>query len=379
MFATLALIAVPALALPLAQEPAAPAPARQVLKVPAGAHEPELAVDDGGRVALTVATPTEVYALVSADRGRSFGAPILVGSAGALSVGARRGPKVVFAGEALCIAAIGGKEGKGRDGDVLAWSSKDQGATWSAATRVNKTAGGAAEGLHALASGPAGQVFCVWIDVAQKPPQVLGALSTDGGASFGAERRISGPTGSILCPCCSPSAAYEKDGTLHVSWRGERDGARDIVLASSKNGFETPAKEAPRAGTSTWKIQMCPMDGGAVRAAGDDALIAWRSAADVLLASPRQLAREERVGGGLQPALGIGVEAHVVWSERRGGKLWARRYGKELAASAAVELAPRATLAVVAGSPTRGKGPVLAAFETSYDADRELVLVRLED
>lgn len=349
------------------------------LTVPDGTHEPELAVDDDGSVALAVASSAQVCVMLSSDRGASFPTRSTIDAGCVLAVGQRSGPKVAFAGKRLCVAVIGGERGKGKDGDLLVFSRERNAHEWSAGTRVNSVAGSAREGLHALASGPKGELFAAWIDLRGAEPAVYGALSSDGGRTWGENRRIS--SGTKLCPCCSPSAAIDRDGTVYVTWRAEQDGARDLVLASSKDAFATRASEgagATKLGSATWKIEMCPMDGGSVRAAGDDVLAVWRSDATVFAASPRALERVVELGNGMQPVVAIGLEAHAVWSERRGGKLFARELGRELALSPEPrELAPSATCAVVASSPTRGKGPVVVAWETSYTNGKVQVL-RLE-
>lgn len=346
-------------------------PAPLTLDVPEGAHEPELAVGDAGEVALAVASSSQVHVFLSTDRGASFPARSTIDAGCVLAVGQRRGPKIALAGKRLCVAVIGGERGKGKDGDVLAFTRERTAHEWSAGTRVNAVEGSAREGLHALASGPKGELFAAWIDLRGPEPEVYGASSSDGGRTWGENRLVS--AGTRLCPCCTPSAAIDRDGTVHVTWRTEREGARDLVLASSADAFATPAT-AVKLGSATWKIELCPMDGGSVRAAGDDVLAVWRSDATLFAASSRAPGSAVELGAGVQPLVAIGSKAHVVWSERRGGKLLRLELGRELVASQARELAPAATAAVVASSPTRGKGPVVAAWETSDSGGKVRVL-----
>jgi hypothetical protein len=360
------------------QEPAvATLPAPLTLTLPAEAHEPELAVDDTGTVAVVAASKEAAYVFVSRDRGVSFGAARKLPFAGQIAVGMRRGPKIAIHGDRLCVVLIAGERGGGKDGDVLASSSNDFGVTWTEPARINSVADTAREGLHALASGPQGELGCIWVDLRTEHPEVFGAVSTDGGARWGENRRISGPAGTVLCPCCSPSLACDRDGMWYATWRTEKDGARDLVLATSKDAFASTT-HAERLGSKSWKIAVCPMDGGAVRAAGDDVCLAWRSDADVFAGSSRRTSEAFPVGKGLQPMLAIGREAHVVWSEKLGGVLRWRAFGKGFAGGPARELAPQATAGVVASSPTRGKGPVVAAWETSYTADGRILVQRLE-
>lgn len=357
-------------------------PAAQTLRFPPGAHEPELAVDDADHVAIVCASNERAYVRVSRDRGATFSDPTTLPAAGTISVGMRRGPKIAIVDErTLCVALCAGERGGGKDGDVLAFRSTDLGATWSAPVRVNTTPSSAREGLHALASGPKGELACAWIDLDGDAPDVVLALSTDDGSTFGTNRRLgryAKGASSALCPCCSPSIAIDRDGTLYVAWREERSGKRDVVLATSHDAFATRAT-LQRLGTARWELAACPMDGGSVRAAGDDVAIVWRCDTDVLLASTRLPETSFRIGAGAQPVLAIGKDLHAVWSSDRFGALRWRTLAKGFEGPPARELAPRATACVIASSPTRGRGPVIAAWETSYDENGAIRVTRLED
>jgi hypothetical protein len=63
---------------------------------------------------------------------------------------------------------IGGKQGKGRDGDVLAICSADGGKTWRDPVIVNDVPDAAREGLHGMAAGPSGEFTCIWLDLRNK-------------------------------------------------------------------------------------------------------------------------------------------------------------------------------------------------------------------
>lgn len=356
-------------------------PASRTLRFPAGAHEPELAVDDANHVVVVAATKERAYAMSSRDRGASFDEARALPATGTISVGMRRGPKVAIAKDALCVTVCAGAKGGGKDGDVLAFRSSDLGATWSSAVRVNASADTAREGLHALASGPKGELACAWIDLRGEVPDVMCALSSDGGASWGANKTLGNYAKGAkpsLCPCCSPSIAIDRDGTVYVAWRAEEDGKRDVVLATSRDAFATSAPPK-RLGAERWELAACPMDGGSVRAAGDDVAVIWRCDADVLLASTRLPEKSFRVGAGAQPVLAIGKELHAVWSSDRFGALRWRTLGRGFEGPPARELAPKATACVIATSPTRGSGPVIAAWETSYDEGSEIRVARLEE
>jgi hypothetical protein len=249
-----------------------------VLDTPEGAREPQVAVGHrlwqdvgsgpGGTTPLcatvyvTCGTKSGVYVVASRYCCAVFDPAKRIASVGSLALGMRRGPRVAVSGETVVVTAIAGEQGGGRDGDLLCWRSTDEARTWTTAERINTNAGTAREGLHAMAAGPKAELFCVWIDLALETPRLCGSVSTDSGAHWSPARPVTGDSDRI-CPCCHPSVAFDANGQVWVLWRGDRDGARDMFVAQSKDHgstFSSPTK----VGTGTWKLDACPMDGGAL-------------------------------------------------------------------------------------------------------------------
>jgi hypothetical protein len=163
------------------------------------------------------------------------------------------------------------------------------------------------------------------------------------------------PDGSV-CECCQPQAAYDARGTLHVMWRNQLKGARDLYAASSKDHGKTFTK-AEKLGRGTWPLDACPMDGGGLAATGRGLVTVWRRDKEVFRAAPGKA--EERLGKGEQPWAAAGPGgAYLVWVAARPGAVMLLRQGKEKAE----KLAERGWDPVVAG-PVSGKGPVVAAWE----------------
>ena len=180
--------------------------------------QPQVAVDARGRIYIAFGRGNTVRLASSTDGGRSYDVNT-VGEVGSLALGMRRGPRVAATDSSIVVTAIGGREGKGRDGDVLAWCSEDGGKTWAGPTRINAVEGSAREGLHGMAAGPEGRVYCTWLDLRSEKMEIYGALSKDGGATWEPDVLVyRSPDGSV-CTCCHPSAAFGPDGTLHVMWR----------------------------------------------------------------------------------------------------------------------------------------------------------------
>lgn len=327
------------------------------LPAPAAAMQPRAAVDPSGRVLVVFGTKTGVFFTASRDGGDTFAAPVEVGRTTRLSLGLRRGPRIAIAQDALVVTAIAGEQGGGRDGDVVAWRSADGGATWSAPTKLNDQAGSAREGLHALAAGPKGELFCAWVDLREKKGELWGASSTDGGAHWSANRLAYRSPDGTICECCAPSVVFGPDGTLVVMWRNWLDGARDLYVSSSKDGGATfgPARKQ---GEGTWRVQACPMDGGglAVTSEGEVASV-WR----------RERTVYRTIGDGREETLGPGEQASIVfgpdgfftaWSASRGGELLVLRPGDEKA-----ERIAQAAIDPTLFTTPDGRGPVIAVWE----------------
>ena len=320
------------------------------------ARQPQVAVDGAGRIYVAYGVGDAIRCATSADEGKTFEATT-VGSAGVLALGMRRGPRIAAAGEAVVVTAVCGAEGKGRDGDILAWRSTDAGRTWAGPTRVNGVAGSAREGLHGMAGGPDGSVFCAWLDLREKRSKVYGARSRDGGATWEPDRLVYRAPGGSVCECCHPSVALAPDGGVCVIWRNQLNGARDLYLARSADGGRSFGP-AEKLGRGTWPLNACPMDGGAV-AVGADGHVesAWTRAGIVYMARPGEV--ERRLGPGIQPWIAAGPGGpFAVWLAGRPGRLLAEFPGRPGPTTLAEDAADPA----IAAGPG-GRGPVVAAWE----------------
>jgi hypothetical protein len=319
-------------------------------------RQPQAAVDPAGRIYVAFGVGRTVRLAVSSDGGETFQAST-VGSAGSLALGMRRGPRVAATGDAVVVTAVGGEEGGGRDGDVLAWRSTDGGKSWEGPTRVNSVVGSAREGLHGMASGPGGKVFATWLDLRNGRTEVYGAPSHDGGKSWEPDVLVYRSPEKSVCECCHPSAAFAPDGSLHVMWRNSLAGARDLFLASSADGGKIFGPAA-KLGRGTWPLNACPMDGGAVAVGADGRVeTVWMRAGSTFAASPGE--RERELGRGVQgwTAAGPGG-AYSVWLQQRPGRL----LGLTPRGGAPTTLAENANDPVIASAPG-GRGPVVAVWE----------------
>ncbi len=104
------------------------------------AMEPQIAIDSDDRVYITYGMGDATYVSISTDKGRSYRQPVKVGEPGRLSLGMRRGPRIAVNKGVVTVTATYGGQGRGRDGDIVAFRSMDKGATWSAPVYINTSA-----------------------------------------------------------------------------------------------------------------------------------------------------------------------------------------------------------------------------------------------
>lgn len=246
--------------------------------------------------------------------------PVLVASGGKLALGRRRGPRLAFAGDTAIVSAIVGEKGGGADGDLIAWRSTDGGRTWSAPVTINDVPAAAREGLHGMAANGS-TVAAVWLDMRDKGTKLYGAVSRDAGATWSNNTVVYESPSGTICQCCHPSVAVAADGSITVMFRNALDGNRDMYVGRFGEGT------AAKAGSGSWQLNACPMDGGALAFdAKSKPLTVWRRESQVYLSGVG--GTEEPVGAGKDPAMAVGRKgAYVVWSQ--GTELKLRRPGHE--------------------------------------------------
>ena len=249
----LACIATFLFALPLSHA----APVRVVSETAPPAVQPQLAVAPGGAIHLVFGRGNAIYHTQSRD-GRAFSPPVKVGGLEKLALGMRRGPRVCATDKVIAVTAISHADGK-----LHEWTSVDAGATWNAASPMNSAPNSAREGMHAMAGDGRGLVAVAWLDLRNKGTELWSRVSHDGGLTWEREVRVYASPDGHICECCHPSIAIGPHGEIGAMWRNWLGGSRDPWLAISTDGGVTFGK-AEKLGAETWKLNGCPMDGGAL-------------------------------------------------------------------------------------------------------------------
>jgi hypothetical protein len=276
-------------------------------------RQPQLAME-GATAVVTYGAGNDVFAAVSKDGGRSFGAPARVGTAGVLSLGRHRGPRVAISGGTMIVAAVAGEKGKGQDGELFAWRSVDGGKTWGKAARISDVPGAAREGLHALAAGPTGTFFATWLDLRKKSTRLMGTVTRDGGATWSANFLVYESPESSICECCHPSAAIGADGTIQVMFRNWLGGARDMWLATSRDvGRSFTARKL---GEGSWMLNACPMDGGGLGVKRNgDVVTSWRREHKIYWTDGTAFQSPDWTGKDSSLALDASGKPVIAWTE----------------------------------------------------------------
>lgn len=280
--------------------------------------QPQAFVSSSGVVHVTFGVDDQVY-YCSIDHDK-LSPPQVAFQVPNMSLGMRRGPRIAHTGTAITISAIGGAQGKGRDGDILSYRSMDGGKIWLGPVKVNDMAASAREGLHAMTCSEDGTLWCVWLDLREKGTRLFAAKSLDHGATWSQNVLVyRSPAGSI-CECCHPSILATKDA-VHVLFRNSLQGNRDMYLVSSYDQGVTFG-EATRLGRNPWQLNACPMDGGmlAINKSGQLVTV-WRRERSVFRANAKS-GSENLLGLGDQPWVACdGAEFFTVWTSQRDGEL----------------------------------------------------------
>ena len=237
-----------------------------------------------------------------------------------MSLGMRRGPRIVATQHSIVVTAIGGAQGKGRDGEVLAYRSLDKGQTWDGPVKVNDTEASAREGLHAMTCSDDGTCWCVWLDLRNKRTELYVSKSNDGGLTWSKNALLYQSPEKSICECCHPSIVA-RGQALHTLFRNSLRGHRDMYTVSSVDGG-TSFNQAVRLGMDHWELNACPMDGGMLAVNDAGAMTAvWRRGGTIYASQEKDEA-EIPLGKGEQSWVAIaGDQPHIVWTKSREGDL----------------------------------------------------------
>lgn len=160
--------------------------------------------------------------------------------------------------------------------DVQIARSHDDGVTWTKGAVLHRDGKAAEHGFLAFWAGPGDSTHAAWLDgrnMTGGHDSARGAMTVhhtsiarDG--SLGAERALDLRT----CECCQVNAAVGASGPI-VVYRDRSEGEiRDIGVVRFVNGAWT---EPSLVYDDNWHVEGCPVNGPAIAARGDTAVVAW--------------------------------------------------------------------------------------------------------
>ena len=249
---------------------------------------PNIAKDPKNNLHLVYGIGDSIIYVASTNSGKTFSSPTLVAVLPKLGASHMRGPQIVATSEGVAITACNTL------GDIFSYV-KDEAGNWRQAARVNDADTVAKEGLMALsADGP--NAFAVWLDLRDNGHnKIFGARSNDRGKTWSKNFLVySSPDGSV-CECCKPSTLMKGDH-VYVMFRNWLNGNRDLYLVQSSDGGNTFG-QAQKLGEGSWKLDGCPMDGGAfvVTESGNVETV-WKRKDNIYACEPGK--PEARIGEG---------------------------------------------------------------------------------
>jgi hypothetical protein len=215
-----------------------------------------------------------------------------------------RGPQVAVTTEGIAVIACTDA------GDIHSFYKKN-GEEWKRGNRLNDRDTVAKEGLLSLA-GSGNQLFAVWLDLRSGNNQLYGSSSYDGGKNWSSNELIYASPDTAVCECCKPSVIM-KDNKIAIQFRNQINGFRDMYVIQSNDGGRT-FTDATKLGIGSWKLEGCPMDGGALAFSAQSIQTVWRRESNLYTCEPGKT--EIKLATGRNPSTAItNGKQHYAWSE----------------------------------------------------------------
>lgn len=236
--------------------------------------------------------------------------------------------------------------------DVVLTRSADGGASWSKPLKVNDDGTETEHGFVSLWPDGADGIGVAWLDgrhtgggeghggghAGHRGAMSLRAARFDAALT----RSLDSEIDAMTCDCCQTDTALTARGPLLVYRDRDPQEIRDIAATR----FDASGWSAPQpVHADSWTMPACPVNGPSVAARGEDAIVAWYTAAGgeskvqvarsrdggASFGAPLVLDRGEPVQGRVEAALGADA-AWVLWlrEDRQGQTLWLARLAPDL-------------------------------------------------
>ncbi len=263
-------------------------PEVSVLRAPADAKLPQVAIDDAGTLHLVYyigsMSSGDLFHVSRAPEATEWSAPVQVNSQphSVTGVGPIDGGQIAIGPDGLLHVAwfhnnpmrfyYARSDGAGGFEEQQVLSVKDEGGVESGAT---------------VAVDADGNVYVFWhadpVEDAQR--RVYMAVSRDNGALFELPRAVS-PEAEGACGCCGLRAITDDTGAVHVSYRGAGDnihrGMRLLTTADKGRTFSDQLIQP-------WDVGACPVATTTLSAGPDGTKVAWETEGQVQFADITRL------------------------------------------------------------------------------------------
>lgn len=271
----------------MAQAPSTPSV--DVMRLPEGAYQPRVVVDEAERLHVIFATGEAQAADVRYVRGDvrgelDFSQAMRVNSkpGTVLPIGTVRGPQLAVGPDGRAhVAWMGTLADDDEPAPMLYTRLNDSGEAFEPQRNVLQHAVGL-DGGGTIAADASGRVYVAWHAGGhdERERNIWLARSDDDGETFERERAIDHARLGA-CACCGMAAAADGDG-VWVAYRsaGQRV-HRDVHLIPSTDAGQTFEQSTQ---ADQWRIDACPMSTFSVTAAGDALLLAWETEQQVYYA-----------------------------------------------------------------------------------------------
>ncbi len=333
------------------------------LPAAAGAAQPDLVLAPDGRLLLSWIKPFDKarHALQFTtfdQRGQWQWAPKTIAVGASMVVNWADTPHIAATADGTLWAHWQQKtRGVGESQDIIVSHSGDDGMTWSEPVRAHDDGKAVEHGFVSFWPAASDRLGIAWLDGrntagsghadhanANASASASAGMMSLRSATMDAASRLSEglEIDAGVCDCCQTDVAVTARGPLLVYRDRTRDEIRDIYSTRQENGaWRTPQPVF----ANEWKMTACPVNGPAVAAERNNAVVAWYSAANDTpmlqlahstdagdtFAAPVVVDTGEAVQGRTDVALDA-KQAWVAWlrEDASGQSLWLARYAPDL-------------------------------------------------
>jgi hypothetical protein len=286
--------------------------------------QPQVSMDGKGILRIVFGRNDSIFCAVSKNQGNSFSAPNFVGHVTGMHLGMSRGPQLAASLHTAVITAMD------KLGDIHFFQLDAAKGAWIKKGFVNDKRSSAPEGLMGLAADAQDNFYAVWLDTRQeKKNNIYFSMLSGKTGKWSSNLLAYRSPDSHVCECCKPNIAV-KNGTVVIMFRNWLEGSRDLyTIRSVNNGLSFST--AQKLGAGTWKLNGCPMDGGALSFDKNSKVqTTWQRKGVVYTCSPGENEIKLAAGRGSNMSMNEKGQWVVSFQEGENTKLLDRTTGKQL-------------------------------------------------